>query len=586
MEVMTMYVRRAIAKTGRFTPRDDGFGETGHATAPFYRAGKQREKRGVIMRARAIRRLFLGVLALLIAGGWLPILHGVPAAQAASPIRWGYYVTYSADSLASLKANIASLSHVSPYYYSLKPDGTIDTRNEQPTTTAFLRANGVKILPMLSTSVQHDAFHALLDTAAEQDRLVSVIAGLVISKGYDGIQIDFEGLNPTDRALLADFMRRLHERLAPLGKLTTMAVAAKASDVQTGWGGVYDYAALAPHVDLVVLMAYDYHYQNGKDPGAIAPVGWVRAVAQFGAHEFGAAKVLLGMPLYGMDWNTAKGPPAHTLRMADGPVLAARPGATSGYSTVDDASWVRYTDEAGDAHEGWYEDERSIAAKLQVLTDLGLAGFATWRLGQENAAAWTAIGRIDTPATRVPQVPNTATQHYFPETGQAISGTFLRYWQQYGGLAQFGLPRTREFQERSPYDNMLYTVQYFERARFELHPENSDPQYQVLLGLLGRDFHPLDPPAVPLAAATYHPATGHNLGGPFRDYWLSHGGLFVSGLPITEAFTEVSPDDGKSYTVQYFERARYEYHPEQAEPYTVLLGLVGNRALRDRGWIP
>jgi spore germination protein len=576
----------ARGENWRRPARDDRSVGTTGAVPAFYGAGMGSRERGFTMRARVIRRLLSGLLALLVGGMGVPFSPDAPVARAAGTIRWGYYVTYSADSLASLKANVASLTHVSPYYYSLKVDGTIDARAEQPTTTAFLRANGVKILPMISTSAQHDAFHALLDTAEEQDRLVSAIVGLVSGKEYDGIQIDFEGLNPTDRALLADFMRRLHGRLAPLGKLTTMAVAAKASDVQTGWGGVYDYAALAPHVDLVVLMAYDYHYQNGKTPGAIAPIGWVRTVAQFGAREFGAGKTLLGMPLYGMDWNTAKGPPARTLRMADGPALAARPGATSGYSVVDDATWVRYTDEVGDAHEGWYEDERSVAAKLQVMTDLGLAGFATWRLGQENAAAWAAIGRIDTPATRSPQVPNTATQRYFPETGQAVSGAFLRYWQQYGSLAQFGLPRTREFQERSPYDNKLYTVQYFERARFELHPENADPRYQVLLGLLGRDFHPIDPSATPSAGATYFPSTGHNLAGPFRDYWLGHGGLFVSGLPITEEFTEISPDDGKPYTVQYFERARYEYHPEQAEPYTVLLGLVGNRMLREKGWLP
>jgi hypothetical protein len=183
-------------------------------------------------------------------------------------------------------------------------------------------------------------------------------------------------------------------------------------------------------------------------------------------------------------------------------------------------------------------------------------------------------------------VPNTATQQYFQETGQVVQGAFLRYWQQYGGLAQFGLPRTREFQERSPYDNKLYTVQYFERARFEYHPENAGTPYEVLLGLLGRDFHRPDPPVQPKAGATYFAATGHNLSGPFRDYWVSHGGLFVSGLPITEEFIEISPDDGKAYTVQYFERARYEYHPENAAPYDVLLGLLGNRLLREKGWIP
>jgi spore germination protein len=537
------------------------------------------------MHARALRLL----LTLLVAATGVPFLPsagGVSQVSAAGAIRWGYYITYAPDSLASLKANIDNLTHVSPYYYSLKADGTIDAKYEQPDTTAFMRAHGVKVLPMLNTAAQNDAFHALVDTPEKQDRLVAAIATLVTSKGYDGVNIDFEGLNPADRPLLTDLMRRLHERLRAAGKLTTMAVAAKASDLTTGWGGVYDYARLAPYVDLAVVMAYDFHYTNGKTPGAIAPAGWVNQVARFAAAQFGPDKLLLGVPFYGLDWNTTKGPPARTVKMADGPELARKPGATTGYSVTDEAAWVRYKDDAGDAHEAWYETEQSIAAKLKVATDLGLAGFAGWRIGHENDGAWNAIRRLDTPATRVAPVPNTATQAYFQETGQVVAGAFLRYWQQYGGLAQFGLPRTREFQERSPYDNKLYTVQYFERARFELHPENAGTPYEVLLGLLGRDFHRPDPPAAHKDGATYYDQTGHNLGGPFRDYWLSHGGLFVSGLPITEEFVEISPDDGKSYTVQYFERARYEYHPENKAPYDVLLGLLGNRLLREKGWIP
>ncbi len=536
------------------------------------------------MRWRLVRLLAIVVISGVM-GGLGPVGGAPQPVRAADTIRWGYYVTYNPDSLVSLKANINSLTHVSPYYYSLKADGMIDTRNEQPETTAFLRSKGVRILPMISTSAQYDAFHALVDTPEKQDRLVAAVVNLVTTKQYDGIQIDFEGLHPTDRPLLNDFMRRLHSRLQPLGKLTTMAVAAKASDTKTGWGGVYDYAALAPNVDLVVLMAYDFHYQNGKTPGAIAPAGWVRSVARFAASQFGASKTLLGIPFYGMDWNTVKGPPARTVKMAEGPTLARKSGATSGYSVVDEANWVRYTDEAGDTHEVWFEDERSITAKLTVMTEVGLAGFAGWRIGQEDAGAWAAIDRLTLPTARVAPVPNTTTQRYFPETGQVVQEAFLRYWNQYGGLEQFGLPRTREFQERSVYDGKYYTVQYFERARFEYHPENANTPYEVLLGLLGRDFHPTDPPAQPLPNASYFAATGHNLSGPFRDYWLSHGGLFVSGLPITEEFTEISQDDGKPYRVQYFERARYEYHPENAPPYDVLLGLLGNRLLRDKGWL-
>ncbi|MGN6810285.1 MAG: glycosyl hydrolase family 18 protein [Thermomicrobiales bacterium] len=533
-------------------------------------------------------RLWRWVLCALLAGAVLPLLPaGTPHAAAAGvvTVRWGYYVTYAADSLVSLKANVDSLTHVSPYYYALKTDSTIDTKNEQPATTALLRDHHVKVVPMIKNGPTYNDFHNLIDTPQEQDRLVAALVALVTSKGYDGINIDFEGLNPTDRPLLTDFMRRLHAQLSAAGKLTTMAVPAKATDTTTGWGGAYDYAALAPSLDYVVVMAYDFHYAGGT-PGPVAPVNWVRGVARYAAAQFGAGKTILGVPFYGLDWDTKTKQPASTVKMDAGPLLTQRPNATSGYSTTDAANWVKYTDDHGDPHEAWYESEQSITAKLGVVTDLGLAGFGAWRLGQEDGGAWNAIHRLDTPATRVPPVANTATQHYFPETGQVVQGAFLRYWQEYGGLAQFGLPRTREFQEVSPYNGQSYTVQYFERARFELHPEYAGTPYEVLLGLLGRDFHAIDPPAPQRPGASYFSQTGHNLDGAFRDYWLSHGGLFVSGLPITEAFTEISPTDGKPYTVQYFERARYEYHPEKDPPFDVLLGLLGNQLVQQKGWIP
>src|SRR5512140_3257966 len=72
----------------------------------------------------------------------------------------------------------------------------------------------------------------------------------------------------------------------------------------------------------------------------------------------------------------------------------------------------------------------------------------------------------------------------FPETGKTVSGKFLDYWNGHGGLAQQGYPISNEMQEKSPTDGKSYTVQYFERAVLELHPENKAPN-DVLLSLLG-----------------------------------------------------------------------------------------------------
>jgi hypothetical protein len=173
---------------------------------------------------------------------------------------------------------------------------------------------------------------------------------------------------------------------------------------------------------------------------------------------------------------------------------------------------------------------------------------------------------------------------YFPQTGHTLRGAFLEYWNRYGGLAQFGYPLTEEFVEEVESDHTLYRVQYFERNRFEHHPENAGTPYEVLLGALGRDFHAADPPAPALPEATYFPETGHSLGGVFRTYWQDHGGLFVHGYPITEPQMERSTD-GKEYMVQWFERSRFEHHPENAgTAYEVLLGLLGTQLAQKKGY--
>lgn len=184
---------------------------------------------------------------------------------------------------------------------------------------------------------------------------------------------------------------------------------------------------------------------------------------------------------------------------------------------------------------------------------------------------------------------------YFPQTRHNLHPLFKPYWTAAGGLAQFGYPQTEPFRELNPSDGRVYLVQYFERNRFEYHPELKGTPYEVLLGLLGNQLTAVrrtqgEPPfnrvANPnLPNVTYFDVTGHTLRLGFKQYWEAHGGLAVYGYPISEEFAERNPDDGTTYTVQYFERARFEFHPEyRGTPYEVLLGLLGNALLREKGW--
>ena len=188
-------------------------------------------------------------------------------------------------------------------------------------------------------------------------------------------------------------------------------------------------------------------------------------------------------------------------------------------------------------------------------------------------------------AARAPIAPvaPSSGKRFFAATSHSLGEPFLRYWEAHGGLAQFGYPLTEAFSEKSVDDGKSYIVQYFERARFEHHPEQAGTPYEVLLGFLGKAFHPPDAAVKAAVDARFFPETGHNLRGRFRAYWEGEpsgpGGLAIYGLPLTEEFEEVSPTNGQKYRVQYFERARFEYHPENPAPYDVLLGQLGRQLL-------
>jgi hypothetical protein len=176
--------------------------------------------------------------------------------------------------------------------------------------------------------------------------------------------------------------------------------------------------------------------------------------------------------------------------------------------------------------------------------------------------------------------PGISPERYFPETGKFARGSFLAYWQDHGGLAINGYPISDPFTEVLE-DGKPYTVQYFERVRMEYHPEATDPQYQIQLGQFGRTLHPADLPVAALSGATFFDQTGHNVPPDFMAFWTANGGLAQFGLPLSEVSRE-KLEDGKEYEVQYFERARFERHPENAAPNDVQLGQFGRRILGER----
>jgi len=208
-------------------------------------------------------------------------------------------------------------------------------------------------------------------------------------------------------------------------------------------------------------------------------------------------------------------------------------------------------------------------------------------LGQIAATArhFQTIARVEIIYNGGP-LTNALGELTFPQVPYAVAPPFYPYWEEQGGLPIFGLPLSKQIVEGG------YRAQYFERQRLEAHPENASP-YKILLGLVGNETAarrgllnsaPFAPKANGGAAGCeYFATTRHTVCGDFRAYWHRYGldfgepgvsareSLALFGLPISEPFEE-RLENGQTYMVQYFERARFELHPENPAPYRVLLG--------------
>jgi spore germination protein YaaH/flagellar hook assembly protein FlgD len=335
----------------------------------------------------------------------LAFLSPQHSAGAAMPVRWGYYTGYDkATSLPSLRAHVQDLTHVSPWYgFQFDAAGRL-AGSDDPEVTGLVRSAGRRILPLVQNTARYDEFHRLIASPSMRTQMARAIAALVRTKGYHGINVDFEGVNATDRPHMTAFMAELYPLLRADGRTVTMAVPAKRYDATTGWAGAYDYAALARHADLFIIMAYDYH-SSGSKPGPIAPLDWVREVTAYANATLGASKVVVSLALYGYDWNVSTGAKATATKFPQIATLRSEYGATLGYDAATQSAWAKYT-ASGQRHEVWYENGRTLDAKLAVARRAGARGVAVWRLGQEDPRVWTSIRGLSVGASPAAFSPN------------------------------------------------------------------------------------------------------------------------------------------------------------------------------------
>lgn len=298
---------------------------------------------------------------------------------------------------AVLKQTYPYLTYVSIFAYQVQADGNMISISDYAVLTSSRQANVMPLMVIANIkeggSFDSDIAHAILTDNQVQRNLFENIISVLQQKAYYGVNVDFEYIYSYDRESYNQFLERLVALLRPLGYIVSTAVAPKLSGSQSGLlYEAHDYEAHGRIVDHVILMTYEWGYLFGP-PLAVAPVDQVEAVVKYAVSVIPPNKILMGMPNYGYDWTLpyVKGSAARSISNVDAVNLAVRYGAEIQFDPVAQTPFFYYFDSNRNQHVVWFEDARSIQAKLKLVEKYKLGGVSYWNIDKFFSQNWLVL---------------------------------------------------------------------------------------------------------------------------------------------------------------------------------------------------
>jgi spore germination protein len=312
-----------------------------------------------------------------------------PAAKRPAVINGYAYPSINANSLNCV---LPFLTFLSPFSYSLTSQGELIALNDSDLIYRAVRSAVMPVMVVtniLEGSFDTEALSQILSDEETTQRLIDSILFELDAKGYYGVNMDMEYIAPTDREIYNEFLRRLAQRLRAGGYILITALAPKISADQQGvLYEAHDYAAQGEIADYVILMTYEWGYTYGP-PLAVSPLNEVKRVLDYAVTEIPSEKILMGMPNYGYDWTLPymRGTAAQSIGLAEAAELAVKFGAEIMFDEKSQTPYFNYT-ENGIRHVVWFDDPRSISAKLELINEYNLAGASWWTVNRCYVPNW------------------------------------------------------------------------------------------------------------------------------------------------------------------------------------------------------
>ena len=293
----------------------------------------------------------------------------------------GYFTNVSAR---TLDESLPYLSLLSAFSYRADEEGNLIKNFDVDLTQSA--QSGVKNLMTVTNLRAQGGFsseiaHSLLNDQAAQDNLVNSIFQTLEQEDFSGVNVDMEYVFPQDRMRYNQFLARLSDALHRRDYILVTALAPKLSDDQQGLlYEAHDYAFHGQVADFTVLMTYEWGYSYSP-PMAVSPLNMVKKVLEYAVTEIPREKILMGIPNYGYDWTLPfqQGTRAAALSNIRAVTLAGEAGAEIEFDTKAQTPYYRYRRD-GAQHEVWFEDARSLQAKMNLVDKYKIGGVSFWNL--------------------------------------------------------------------------------------------------------------------------------------------------------------------------------------------------------------
>lgn len=308
---------------------------------------------------------------------------------------WDYYSEY-AKAPDRMGETMDGVNVVSPSFFSLEREsnGEIydNAKDDGAEYIEWAHNNNYQVWAMFSNNSLKDTTSQILNDYEKREAMIENLMDLVEEYNLDGVNVDFENMNESDKNVYSRFLIELAPRLKKIGK--TLSVDVTAPDGSETWSLCFDRNTIANVADYIVFMAYDQYGTSSNKAGTTAGYNWVEAnIKKFlGQEDVDPEKIILGIPLYMRLWEedddgTAKPEVVNMKDMFD--VLPENQVAT--WDEELKQYYVEY-EEDGKTYKMWVENEKSVGEKINLANQYNLAGIAFWEKDREtNDEFWTFV---------------------------------------------------------------------------------------------------------------------------------------------------------------------------------------------------